>query len=220
MLEKIPSLKDFIIYFMPGVLICYFAWDLFNHFSGTVLLITDIAGNSVLVFIGIIFSFLVGFLTSQAQIILYYKILDKKLKPKKTIHGTGWPNEIQDALVAEIRKRMDIPNANSDDLKKDEEIVCFCEQYVLLKTNERGQRFINRSSHLASFACAAVLPVLLGVTDLFLYLGWECCWIVWGLTAVAIALFFLVGTIIYNFKKGWYETIFRQFLVLSKNPTP
>ena len=30
MFDKIPSLKDFILYVIPGILICYFGLEIFN----------------------------------------------------------------------------------------------------------------------------------------------------------------------------------------------
>lgn len=216
MFDKIPSLKDFIIYFMPGVLICFFSADLISHFSSSRLLLIDKANNSVLIFIGIVVSFLVGFLLSQAQIIIFNKILEKKLKAKRTIEGIGWLTEIQDSLIHEIKKRVNIPDTIVD-LNKDEEIVFFCQQYVILKTTEKGLQFIDRSSHLASFACAMFVPVILGLIDLFLYFEWEACWIIWGVMLLGGAVFLLILKIMLNFKKGWYADIFRQFLVLSKS---
>jgi hypothetical protein len=217
MFDKIPSLKDFIIYFMPGALICYLAGDLINRFSSTGILINKISDNSVLILIGIILSLLVGFLISQVQIIFFNRILKNRLQTKSTIKGIGWLNDIQDSLVVEIIKRLDIPIDNKEDIKKDRNIIFFCRQYIILKSNEKGLQFIDRSSHLVSFACGMFVPVILGLIDLFLYFKCEACWIVWGVMLIGGAVFMLILKIMLNFRIGWYADIFRQFLVLSKS---
>ena len=74
MFEKIPSLKDFIIYVIPGLMICFCIINIINHnptdqFPQTKELSKDVG----IALISLLFSFIIGFIFSQFQIIFLNK---------------------------------------------------------------------------------------------------------------------------------------------------
>jgi len=216
MFDKIPSLKDFIIYLMPGILISYFSLNIFNHIFNNSFTTEQISGNSVLNLVGIIFSFLIGFLFSQIQLIIYNKVLEKNFCIIRTIDGSQTSDQIKEILITRIIKVFEIPNANRMDILNDDLIIFTCLNYVKIKTNEESQQFINRSSNLSSFASALFLPINLGIINLLFILGASTCIIIWVITISSIIVFLITIKITLNFRDDWFKAIFRQFLILSK----
>lgn len=216
MFEKIPSLKDFIIYLMPGILICYFGLNIFNYLDTEALTTNQISENTVLTFVGIIFSFLIGFLSSQVHIILFSRILREKLCKMRTINGSQTSEKIKEVLVNRIIRELDLPNEERNALLDDNLIIFTCLHYVKIKTNDESQQFVNRSSNLSTFASTLYIPIILGLFNLLLKLEISTCLIVGILILSSVLILGLIFKIILNFKEEWFKSIFRQFLILSK----
>ncbi len=216
MLEKIPSLKDFIIYLMPGLLICYFSFYLLNHFNMSSLTIDQISRNPVLSFLGLVFAFFIGFLSSQLHIILFSRFLRNKIHKMRTINVSLTSEKTQDVLINRIIKEFDLQNVNKNDLLNDNLIIFSCLQYVMIKTNEESRQTINRSKNLSSFAMTLFLPIILGLIYLSINLSISNYIIIGALILVSCLLLKLIFKIILNFKAEYFKLIFRQFLVLSK----
>lgn len=216
MFDKIPSLKDFIIYLMPGILICYFSLNIFNYISNGTFTTDEISGNSVLTFVGIIFSFLIGFLFSQIQLIAYNEILKKRFRKMRTIRESQSSDEIKETLIDRIIEVFEIPTANRAALLDDNLIIFTCLNYVKIKTNEESQQFINRSGNLSSFASVVLIPINLGILNLLYLFEVSGCMKLWIITFSSIIVFLVTFKIVINFRDEWFKAIFRQFLVLSK----
>jgi hypothetical protein len=214
MLDKIPSIKDFIIYLMPGILICYFGLNCFNHFLGKPITICTIAENALLSFVGIVFSFMVGFLMSQLQIIAYNQILKPKFIKMRTIKGAISNESLRATLIDRIISEFGI-NTDRNKLENDDLIVFACLNFVIIYTNAEGLVFVSRSNNLSSFAMTLMMPIFMGVFNLLLLLqfsGWQIAVIL----VIALSLIYAITRkIILNFRGEYYISIFRQFMILS-----
>lgn len=217
MFDKIPSLKDFIIYLIPGILLSYFGLNIISHFSqeGNAFNSDKISNSSVLTFVGIIFSFLLGFLVSQFQIITSNFFLDRYNKKLRTIETASLSDDLKDELITQIQKTFNLANSDRNSLKKDPLILYVCLNYVKVNSNEESQNFINRSSYLSTFASTIPIPILLGSWNLFLEFNVSNCWTAWGLTLAAIIIIAFTNKIVINFRKEWINSVYRQFLILS-----
>lgn len=213
MFDKIPSLKDFILYVIPGIIYCYITLDLYNYLESGNYIYDKVISNANLSFIGIIFSFIIGFLLSQAQIILFGKLFDKKLKKIRTIAQTQKSNtEIKKTLIKRLKNVFELQTVSeTDDL-----LVFLCLNYVKVKTNENSNTYIDRMYNMSTFAMTAYLPVLLVLTDLLIKLKLSFCCILFIISMMSFTLYLLVKKIVINFREDYYKNVFRQFIVLSE----
>jgi len=214
MFEKIPSLKDFIIYVTPGILICYFGLDIFNNYNRSVLNAGMILKDSTLSFIGILFSFVIGFIFSQLQIIIFGYFLKKRFENMRTIKESQQGNlELQKTLINRIKAVFDI---DGDNIENDNLIVFTCLNFIKIKTNEASDIFIERCNNLSSFAMSTLLPILLFIWVLSIKMKFSSCTISIILSISLAFLVVVIRKIAINFKDDFYKNIFRQFIVLSK----
>jgi hypothetical protein len=214
MFDKIPSLKDFILYVIPGILICYFGLDILNILNQGTLTTEKISNDATISFVGIVFSFLIGFIFSQMQIIIFNKFLKNKFEKIRTIAESQKDNiELKKTLVERIKKTFEI----NGDFENDNLIVFACLNYVKIKTNEESQVFIDRQNNLSSFAMTIILPVILGIFDFLLRIKCPTLQMVIILLISILSLIYLISKIVVNFRDDYYKNIFRQFLVLSKD---
>ncbi|MES2545405.1 MAG: hypothetical protein V4548_11000 [Bacteroidota bacterium] len=214
MFDKIPSLKDFILYVIPGIVYCYFVLDIYNHFYSECYSCDDIANSLSLSFIGIIFSFIVGFFLSQLQIILFGKLFEHRFKKMRTIGESQKSNEeIKKTLIKRIKEVFEINSVSeNDDL-----IIFLCLNFVKVKTNENSHIFIDRQNNLSSFAMTVLLPILLAIFDFSLKMKFNLFVTIIILLVMLGLLIYLVWKIVFNFRDDYYKNIFRQFIVLSKS---
>ncbi len=214
MFEKIPSLKDFIIYVTPGILICYFGLDIFSYYKSSGIKTDDISTNNTLSFIGILLSFVVGFIMSQVQIIIFNKMKKEKLKKLRTINETQKDNlELKKCLIEMIKSIFEI---DGKDIEKDDLIIFYCLNFIKAKANEESQIFIDRCNNLSSLAVSSVLPLTLAIWDLNLKIGFTKS-TTFGITIIALVFLIpIVTRIAINFRDDYYKNIFRQFIVLNK----
>jgi hypothetical protein len=214
MFDKIPSLKDFIIYVIPGLLISYFGLDLLNYYKHSALNTETISESTSLSFIGIIFSFVIGFFFSQLQIILFNTYLNGKFRFMRTINETQKENlEIKKTLTNRIKSEFDI---KGDNLENDHLIIFACLNFVKAKANQDSHLYIDRHNNLSTLAISSTLPMVLAVWDISLKIT-HLKDTSFGITLIfSVFLIPLVKKIALNFKDDYYKNIYRQFLVLSK----
>ena len=219
-MDKIPSLKDFIIYVIPGILTCYFGLNILDKIfaTKTSINIDSISQSSVLSFIGIIFSFAVGFIVSQSQLIVYNFFFNRLFKNLRTIQGASLSLGVKDSLTKQIKDKFKIVGVTDSEIQNDELILYNCLNYVKIFSNEESHLFVNRASNLASFASVIQIPVFLGVWSFLLSIAIPTCWVIWILTGSTILTICLTTKIIYNFRREWSNSIYRQFLILSLKP--
>jgi len=220
MLEKINlTIKDLIIYFIPGV-ITLFSLIYLNGYNFKKIEIID---NTSLVFLSIIFSFLFGFIFSQLQIILFYIFYKRIDKDKKylllshcSIHAE-FKNKIADQIKITFGLSSEF---NVQDVFNDKDILDLCDNYVRTRGNAEAYSPIERDSYLSSFSIAIFLPIVLGLLSYIKSLkdGFES----WGNYVLPISLIIIIiptiGKAAINFKKGRTCKIFEQFLIYSLKP--
>ena len=217
MFDKIPSLKDFIIYVIPGILICYFTLNILSHFGNIQDIIgtSSISKNSVLTVIGIIFSFLVGFLSSQVQIIISNHFLYKRNIRLRTLKTSTLSEDLKDKIATQIITIFNFDPAKKDEILEDNQIFYLCVNYVKIYSNDKSVSSIQRSGNFTSFASALPIPVLLGLWDLFLIIKMPFCYIIPFLLVSLALLILLTRKIILGFREDWVNTNYRQFFILS-----
>jgi hypothetical protein len=214
MFENIPSLKDFIIYLIPGILICYFTLGIMNC-SGYVDLINIkyISESSGLTFIGILFSFLIGFIASQSQIILFNYLL-KIFKEMETLLSVN----ISHGEKKNIVKYFNRLNGNINkyhNVCRDRTCLHVCLTYVMIRTNKESMVTINRQKNLSVLALSLPIPMILGVCDFLLNIGVTSNYLFVCVLIYNSWFLYIIFKIHINFKRGWVKDIYEQFLVIS-----
>lgn len=216
MFDKIPSLKDFIIYVIPGMISCYFGLNIINQINlfDKPFTSESISKNSVLTIIGVIFSFLIGFIISQLQIITYNFILNRTNTRIRTIQGTSLSIELKEKIADQLIKTFNL-NVARDRILADIQILYLCINYLKIYSTEESISSINRSGNLSTFASALPIPVMLGSWNLLLELRLSTIQMIVILVTFFIFLIAFVTKIILNFRKEWVNNVYRQFLILS-----
>lgn len=213
MFDKIPSLKDFILYVIPGILICYFGLEIFNLLDLGNLTTEKISKDSVVSFVGVVFSFLVGFIFSQIQIIIFNAFFKNTFEKMRTIAESQKSNEdLKKELISRIKKEFGLVK----DFENDNLIVFLCLNFVKIKTNSESQAYIDRYNNLSSFAMTLILPVSMGIFYFLLKANYPLIQMIIILIISIFILIVIVRKIVLNFRDDYYRNIFRQFLVLSK----
>lgn len=216
MFDKIPSLKDFIIYFIPGALICFFTLNIFSLLSpGKIkLTLVSVSSNSVLIFIGILFSFLVGFIFSQIQIIVFNFFINHNGSKIRKLESASMSAELKNKTAEKIITVFSLNGIQNSTILDDSKMLHLCLNYVKSKANEEVNFYINRSSNLSSFASASTIPLLLGIWNFALLFDMPviCLSILMLLSCAAIIT--LNGKITLNFRKEWINSVYKQFLIL------
>lgn len=225
MFDKIPSLKDFIIYFIPGALICFFIIEIAHKYIGTTNTSNFINNNNLKVFIGVLISFLVGFISSQSHIIIFTKILRKNNENMRTLALLDFDTDLKESLIERVIREFGLNPLNEDgtnlnEIKKkllnDNSLFFLCLQYVKVKTNIECLKSIDRSDYMATFSSTLILPYILGCTYFLSKVGLDpCCVLFSTMVLTSIFITFIYKTIV-NFRGEWYKVIFRQFMILSK----
>jgi hypothetical protein len=215
MFEKISSLKDFIIYFIPGVLTSYFGLFIFEHdFKSAVIKTEEISKDNTLTFIGIVFSFLIGFMLSQIQIILVNKLLRKRFKKMRTIKKSFENELIKETLITKVIEFFNLPSNDRNSIEKDNLIVFSCLNVIKIKGSAETNFFLDRMSNLSSFASASFIPIVLGSYCMLLKFNLSDYQRIIMLFIESIYLIIILRKIIINYRDDWFKNIYRQFLIL------
>jgi len=216
MFDKIPSLKDFIIYFIPGALISFFTLNIISLLSPNKVAITSqsISKNSVLIFIGILFSFLVGFIFSQLQVIIFNYFINYNGSKIRKMQFCSMSNELKERTAQKVIHVFSLTGVQSSAILNDSKILHLCLNYIKSKANDETNIYINRASNLSSFASASTLPIFLGIWNFTLLyeIPIVCHWLLMIMSAFVIIL--LTSKITINFRKEWINSIYKQFLIL------
>ncbi|MES1181931.1 MAG: hypothetical protein ABUL44_03960, partial [Flavobacterium sp.] len=169
MFDKIPSLKDFIIYFIPGALTSFFGLNIFSHYfdKAAHLTTSKISADATLIFIGILFSFIVGFLISQLQIILFSKILKRFVDTP--IANTSLSKDLKILLIEKIIRKFSL-TTDKDAVLKDKDLIEICLEYIKYKSTEEANSTLNRSKNLSTLSMAINIPVVLAIWNLLIVL--------------------------------------------------
>ena len=217
MFEKIPSLKDFIIYVIPGLMICFCIINIINHnptdqFPQTKELSKDVG----IALISLLFSFIIGFIFSQFQIIFLNKIVKWKNPFIRTLFGTDIDSDtklsIMNSIISELKL---VQKDNLEIQMKDENITELVINYLNVKGNDNAVKYFERDSHLASFAITLPLPTILFSVVLLNSLNLDVL-IKWIFICISsIILIILCMKISTNFRKNWVKKVFFQFLIIS-----
>lgn len=216
MFDKIPSLKDFIIYFIPGALISYFGLNILSLLSPNKINITteSISKDSVLVFIGILFSFLVGFILSQIQIIVFNHFINNNESKIRKMQFTTMSDELKERTAQKVIQVFSLTGVQSSTILNDSRILHLCLNYIKSKANDETNIYINRASNLSSFASASTLPMFLAIWNFVLLqeIPIVCFWLLMIVSLCVIIL--LAAKITINFRKEWVNSVYKQFLIL------
>lgn len=214
MFEKLPSLKDFIIYFIPGVLTLYFGLFIFEHYLKSGIKAEQISKDSTLTFIGIVFSLLIGFMLSQIQIILVNKLLRKRLRKMRTIKKSFEKELAKETLITKVIVFFNLPSNDRNSIEENNLIVFSCLNFIKIKGSVETNFFLDRMSNLSSFASASFIPIALGSFCLLLKFNLSDCQRIIILFIESIFLIIILRKIIINYRDEWFKTIYRQFLIL------
>lgn len=209
MFDKIPSLKDFVLYLMPGIVICYLGLDILNLLNHKNTLIKNLNNNSIS-FVFIVSSFLIGFFCSQLQIILFGYFLKKEFKEMRTINkALEFNQDLKMSTIDKIKNEFNLEN----DFGDDDLIIFSCMSYIKSNANENCQLYVERYNYLSSFAMTLFIPLILTVLDILLRTELEKLQILIILMILALGIILILIKIAYNFRDDFYKNIFRQFLV-------
>lgn len=218
MLEKVPSLKDFIIYFIPGTLICFFGLNIITIISASKISLSTetISNNSVLVFIGILFSFLVGFIFSQLQIMCFNIYVNRNDSEIRKIKSTSMSNLIKEKTAESVKRIFELNTVDINTILNDSKILHLCLNYVKFKGTAETNIFLDRASNLSSFASASAIPIFLGIWNFSLLFDIPILCLCTMLFVTSILIIAFVMKITINFRKEWINSIYKQFLIQSK----
>lgn len=209
MFEKIPSLKDFVLYLMPGIVICYLSLDIINILNFGYLTNVSLNDNS-LSFVAIVSSFLLGFFCSQIQMISFSYFFKDDFRKMRTIaHALKHNEDLKFTVTKKIKTTFNLKN----EIEKDDLIIFTCMSYIKSKANDNSQFYVERYNYLSSFAMTLVIPLTLGILDLLLRTKLENLQILIILLTFSFCTILILSKIIFNFREDFYINIFRQFLV-------
>lgn len=210
MSEKFGTLlKDFIIYVIPGFLIT----TCIIQFYGKLELVTNlIKDNLNIAILGLFFSYIIGFISSQLQLILFnifkgentYNLAD-------VIENESLRNRILYLFI----KTTGVEIAKKEDLFDSSNIRSYCNQYITSFGNSESLNLIQRANYLASFSITIFLPTILCLITILTYFKVQYMWVI--TVVFSCLLILLLYKIYHNFEKSRVSMIFYTFLAISSN---
>jgi len=221
MFEKLPSLKDFIIYFIPGLLTTVFSAGIIMRLSknSETKLMDQIGHGSTYIVVGILFSLILGFCISQVQITLFGKLMKKKIPMLRCISYYKFHSDFQKSLIGQFKKVFDCQSATDDLICKMEPAV-YCYAYILEKGKSDTVQFIDRQKNLSSLAFALPIPMTtfmvyfsLLIESLNLATFSTYYWIL-GILVIFIIVSILFCRIWLAFIKGFHKDVFILFQII------
>ncbi|MGY5353624.1 hypothetical protein [Wenyingzhuangia sp. IMCC45467] len=214
MIEKSFTIKDIIIYLIPGILNTFFIFLFFKLKNPEIIDFTTMDTKYSIV--TIVLAFLIGFIFSQIQIILSNKILKSTYRKLRTLEESIEIEEFKIVMCREIKKVFELNNLSNDDLLKNDQIFFFCYNFILEKGNNKSIELINRAKNLASFATSLYIPVVLMLINSFLYFENNCKLIMISIL-VSFIFFYSLRKITINFRGEFYKNTFRVFYLANNN---
>lgn len=209
-MDKLSYLiKDFFIYLIPGLLISCCTLYLFDNFQT---LREVIISNNNLAILGCLFAHIIGFLSTQFQIIIY------DLYRKKTKNIYTLKNTVDDQIIKNkiLEKGSLILGINQEEqLEEDEMFRSFCSQYVNLHTTTESLNLIQRQQYLSTFSISIFFPTLLSLFTLMKYFLFQNSTIFITIVLSIIILLMLINEIFNNFEKGRVKSMFLTFLSIK-----
>jgi hypothetical protein len=216
MKDKIYTLlKDIIIYLFPGIIIMYCLTLIFGFNLSQ---LGDISKTNI-VFVGVIFSFLVGFTTTQLQIIVFLFLMKKS--NKITLAYCTLPNYIESKIALKVIDTFDFNGVSEKEIIKDSSILGLCKEYVAQRSNSEAISMIERDSYLSSLAFGSFIPLTLSIFSLIninqgkISLGDGFIDSIAYLILIAIIFLIILRKIGKNFRKGHAKKVFQQFLIIA-----
>jgi len=204
-------LKDFIIYVIPGSLIYFSGLQIIGSLEAYVAAIKD---NNSLAILSVFLCFIIGFVFSQLQIILFWRF--HKERRAKMIEASILDRNIVIAEVCKVLKIDEITIKDKEDL--DSYLVNICYNYVKIRGNNETAAAVERDSYLSSFSISIYLPIILSIIGFLEKSNWTYLHISIATIFISILLFFLTQKVAINFRKGRITRIFLQFLIFTANP--
>ncbi len=212
MFDKIGIvLKDFIIYLIPGLLICYLGLLLWNP---EIQLISEVQTNICLTAIALVIAFVVGFICTQIQLMVANAFKGSDLWALNTLN---LQENIKMHVVYKVNKLLKVDHEIlPETVLHDNELVHFCFYYIKSNANGDAINVVERDSYLASFAISIYLPINLCFIVLLKALKMD-LWQTMGFEVVFLAIsFWLIRKIVVSFEKKWAEKIFYLFINTNK----
>lgn len=217
MLEKSFTIKDLIIYLIPGIInLMLFSFFLLSITNSDKKIFELIKNNISLSILGIVISFVLGFILSQFQIIIFKKIFEEKLKEIRKLSYCITLDVFKPIICEEIKKEFKLDKLDNTTLLENQDIFFYCYSYVIEKSNDKSLEVINRSNNLSSFATALFIPIALIALNLVNQFSINCGGKVVLFIFLLIPSFFLLKKIIINFKGDFHLNTFRAFY-LTRN---
>lgn len=221
MLEKIPNLsfKDFFTYFVPGVVICTLVYDILLTMWHLYYIpsLGKIVDNPIIIVSLVVIAYVVGFFTSQAQIVLFHMVtfwfMDRWLYDVKNVLLV---KKLTDNVDEKIKSVFQVGSVDRTKTRMSKVYFSLCEGYVMEKATPEVISQINRSKTYANLATVSIVPLTLMWISIVYRMNstWNMTWSSsQGLSVIAFIYTLCInGLIIYNFKKGWATLIFSTFL--------
>ncbi len=215
--EKIPSIKDFIIYVIPGVMICFCALTFFNNHKNTgYVLANDISKDIGFAFLSVLFSFIVGFVFCQFQIIILGLLIKKKKPYIRTLYGANLNENIKDKIIEKYFLEFPFEKKTSKgQLMKDSKFTDYIVNRLILNNNQEGIKYFERDSNLSSFAISLPIPIILLTTVLLNQFNINMFTNIIVMPIISIIIISLCVKISINFRKGCTQKLFYQYLILK-----
>jgi hypothetical protein len=221
MFDKLSlAIRDVIIYVIPGLITTFCLVYILDslHFFGSSNIFSKIKESTNFGVFVLLFSFLVGFITSQLQIILFWTAFSHgRITLLKDIEIDS---NIKSKIALGFAKLAQIEDlVNEPALLEHKNCFSICQNYVNLRTDADSKAMIDRESYLASFAISSFLPITLAtiVVSLKLMPVINIFGVVFFSLVFIVTLLVLIKKIAFNFRKGWSKTIYYQFLLLYYN---
>lgn len=211
MSEKFGTLlKDFIIYVIPGFLITTCIIQLYGKLELITNLIKD---NLNIAIVGLFFSFIIGFLSSQLQLVIFNILKGEKTY---TLNDVIDNEPLKDRILAKFIETTGIDISQKKILPESSNIRSFCNQYTTNFGNSESLNLIQRANYLASFSITLVIPTILCLATTLMYFQVKYISII--TIIFSCLLLILVNKIFHNFEKSRVSMIFYTFLAISSNP--
>lgn len=205
-------IKDFIIYIVPGIIVNSCIIILTNNVDWFIEDFKNNQNNTNIGLLWVIISFIVGFLITQFQIIIF----NKKIK-KEPLTYLNVITDKNVRLIIDRNIRYLLKVYENKSIKNPTDLRLFCYQYVLNQGTNQIINLIYRADALFLFAVSIYIPSLLLIITILFILK---CILLSSLFIFLLATFLLttlLKKIIHFFRKDKELRIYYGFLVVSSS---